>query len=72
MDANNYSLVTADRKTHIKVVVVALIAGIAIIGGGIAASWAPPDISTQLEARAPLLKANKPVIWTSSDQITIR
>jgi hypothetical protein len=72
MESNNYSLITANRTTHVKVVVVALIAGIAIIGGGIAASRLPSDMSTQLEARAPVLKANKPVVWTSSDQITIR
>jgi hypothetical protein len=29
-------------------------------------------MSTQLEARAPVLKAGKPVIWTSQEQITIR
>jgi hypothetical protein len=72
MESNNYSLITAGRATHIKVVVVALIAGIAIIGGGIAASRAPSNMSTQLEARAPVLKAGKPVIWTNSDQVTIR
>jgi hypothetical protein len=31
-----------------------------------------PEMSTQLEARAPVLKAGKPVIWTSSEKITIR
>ena len=31
-----------------------------------------PDMSTRLESRAPVLKAGKPVIWTQSDQVTIR
>jgi hypothetical protein len=31
-----------------------------------------PDMSTQLEARAPVLKAGKPVVWSSHDKVTIR
>ena len=72
MDSHNYSLITASRSTHVKVVVVALVAGIAIIAGGIAATRLPSDMSTRLEARAPILKAHKPVIWTSSEQVTVR
>jgi hypothetical protein len=69
---NNYTLKTADRLTHLKIVVVSLVAGIAVVGVGIAARPNLPDMSTQLEARAPVLKAGKPVIWTRSDQVTIR
>jgi hypothetical protein len=69
---NNYSLTTADRKTHLKIVVVSLIAGIVVVGVGIAARPNLPDMSTQLEARAPVLKAGKPVIWTGADTTTIR
>ena len=29
-------------------------------------------MSTRLEARAPVLKPGKEVIWTQSDQVTIR
>jgi hypothetical protein len=39
---------------------------------GIAARPNLPDMSTQLEARAPVLKAGKPVVWTSADTTTIR
>jgi hypothetical protein len=69
---NNYSLATADRLTHLKVVVVSLVAGIVVVGVGIAARPGLPDMSTRLETRAPVLKAGKPVIWTQSDQVTIR
>jgi hypothetical protein len=69
---NNYSLTSADRKTHLKIVVVSLIAGIVVVGVGIAARPNLPDMSTQLEARAPVLKAGKPVVWTSADTTTIR
>jgi hypothetical protein len=69
---NNYTLKTADGLTHLKIVVVALVAGIAVVGVGIAARPNLPDMSTQLEARAPVLKPQRPVIWTQSDQITVR
>ena len=69
---NNYTLNTADRLTHLKIVVVSLVAGIVVVGVGIAARPTMPDMSTQLEARAPVLKATKPVIWTQADGVTVR
>jgi len=48
------------------------VAGIIVVGVGIAARPELPDMSTRLESRAPVLKAGKPVIWTQSDQVTIR
>ena len=69
---NNTSMFTADRLTHLKIVVVSLVAGIVVVGVGIAARPTVPDMSTQLEARAPVLKAGQPVIWSSSDTSTIR
>jgi len=78
---NNYTLSTADRLTHMKIVAVSLIAGIVVVGVGIAARDDLPDLSTrltspsmsaQLERRAPVLKADRPVIWTQRDQVTIR
>jgi len=69
---NNHSMRTADRTTHLKIVVVSLIAGIVVVAGGIAARPTLPDMSTQLEARAPVLKTGAQVIWSSSDTRTIR
>ena len=69
---NNYSIATADRSTHLKVVVVALIASIVVVALGIATHSTLPDMSTQLEARAPVFKAGQRVIWTNSDQVSIR
>ena len=69
---NNSSLRTADSLTHVKIVVVSLVAAIVVVGVGIAARPTVPDMSTQLEARAPVLKAGGPVIWSGSDNITIR
>jgi hypothetical protein len=68
----NYTLMTANRATHLKVVMVSLIASIVIVVGVMAARPSLPDMSTQLEARAPVLKAGKPVIWTSSEKVAIR
>ncbi|WP_068015467.1 hypothetical protein [Rhodoplanes sp. Z2-YC6860] len=69
---NNTTIHTADRLTHIKIVVVALVAGIAVVGVGIAAHKSQPDMSAQLEARAPVLKAGQPVIWSGNEARTIR
>ena len=67
----NHSIYGADRLTHLKIVVVSLVAGIAVVGVGIAARPTLPDMSTQLEARAPVLKATKPVVWTRADNVTV-
>jgi hypothetical protein len=78
---NNYTLKTADRLTHLKIVVVSLVAGIVVVGVGLAARPELPDMSTRLvnpdmgarlEARAPVLKADRPVVWSQSERITIR
>jgi hypothetical protein len=69
---NNYVMNTADRLTHLKIVVVSLIAGIVVVGVGIAARPDLPDMSTRLESRAPVLKAERPVVWTQSNGVTIR
>jgi len=69
---NNYTMNSADRLTHLKIVAVSLVAGIAVVCVGIAARPELPDMSTRLEARAPVLKPGKEVIWTQSDQVTIR
>jgi hypothetical protein len=68
----NFTLRTADRLTHLKIAVVSLIAGSIVVAIGLAARPTLPDMSTQLEARAPLLKAGKPAQWTSVDHVTIR
>ncbi len=69
---NNTSMRTADRLTHLKIVGVSLAAAFAVIGVGLAASRTAPDMSTQLEAKAPMLKAGKPVIWSINEGSLIR
>ena len=50
---NNTSMRTTDQLTHVKIVVVSLVLGTVVVGIGIAARPTAPDMSTQLEARAP-------------------
>jgi hypothetical protein len=64
----NHSIYSADRSTHLKIVVVALVAGIAVAGFGISAR-SFSDENTQT-ARA--IKAGKAVTITSSDTSMVR
>ena len=53
----NHSIYSADRTTHLKIVVVALVAGIAVAGFGISARITSDDGYTQT---AHVIKAGKP------------
>jgi hypothetical protein len=71
----NHSLYSADRATHMKIVVVALIAGTLVAGVGIAArvtGSTTADGLQQLEARIPVIKAGSPITVTSSDTRAVR
>jgi hypothetical protein len=63
----NHSIHSADRATHLKVVVLALVAGIAVVGLGISART-----SSDYTQSARVIKAGKPVTVTSSDASVIR
>ncbi len=66
----NHSIYSADRMTHLKVVVVALVAGIIVAGFGISARInGTTDNYTQT---ARVVKAGKPVAITSSDMNLVR
>jgi hypothetical protein len=65
----NHSIYSADRSTHLKIVVVALVAGIAVAGLGITARATSNDGSTQT---ARVIKAGKPIAITSSDTSMVR
>ena len=65
----NHSVYSADRSTHLKIVVVALVAGIAVVGLGISARTHSDDY-TQTAAR--VIKAGKPVAITSSNTSMVR
>jgi len=64
----NHSIYSADRGTHLKIVVIALVAGIAVAGFGIAAHSNSDDGYAQT---ARVIKAGKPVAITSTDASVI-
>jgi hypothetical protein len=63
----NHSIHSADRATHLKIVVVALVAGIAVSAIGIATR---SNVDYSQTAR--VMKAGKPVMVTSSDVTAVR
>jgi hypothetical protein len=65
----NHSIYSADRMTHLKIVVVALIAGVAVAGFGISARINSDEGYTQ---SARVIKAGKPVTITSSEASIVR
>jgi hypothetical protein len=64
----NHSIYSADRTTHLKIVVVALVAGILVAGFGISARTSD-DGYTQT---ARVIKAGKPVTITNSNTSLVR
>ena len=63
----NHSIHSADRATHLKIVVVALVAGICVAAFGIAART-----NVDYSQTAHVIKAGKPVVVTSSDTSVVR
>jgi len=68
---NNTSFETADRGTHLKIVVVSLVASIAVMAVAITAStdW---SASSDLQARGPVVKAGQPVAVSRDNSVVIR
>ncbi|BAT58906.1 hypothetical protein GJW-30_1_01434 [Variibacter gotjawalensis] len=70
----NHSIATADRNTHLKVIVVALIAAISVATIGIAARISNSGVElagVQAPGSAQVVKAGKPVVWTGSGRSTV-
>jgi hypothetical protein len=65
----NHSIYSADRPTHLKIVAVALVAGIAVAAVGLSARLNTDDGYAQT-ARA--IKAGKPITVTSSEASVVR
>jgi hypothetical protein len=63
----NHSFHSADRTTHLKIVVIALVAGIAVAGFGISARS-----NSDYSQTAHVVKAGKVITVTSSDASVIR
>ena len=65
----NHSIYSADRATHLKIVVVALVAGITVAGLGITARLSSDDGYTQT---ARVIKADKPMAVSSANASLVR
>jgi hypothetical protein len=65
----NHSIYSADRTTHLKIVVVALVAGILVAGFSISTRSSSDEGFTQT---ARVMKAGKPVVITSSGNSVVR
>jgi len=63
----NHSINSADRATHMKIVLVALVAGVVVATFGVAAR-SNMDYSQTVQ----VIKAGKPVTITSSDSSMVR
>ena len=64
----NHSIYSADRTTHLKIVVVALVAGIAVAGLGISARSSSDDYVQTVR----VIKAGQPMAVSSSDATAVR
>ncbi len=65
----NYSIYSADRTTHLKIVVVALVTGIAIAGCGLSSR---ANFNAAFTQTAHIAKADQPLAMSSSDALVIR
>jgi hypothetical protein len=65
----NHSIYSADRSTHLKIVVVALVAGIALAGFGISARMGSDETYAQSTR---VIKAGTPVAITNSNASVVR
>jgi hypothetical protein len=68
----NHSMYSADRATHLKIVVVALIGATLVAGIGIAARVSDSNTATAMKANVPVLKAGQPVVITSNEGSAVR
>jgi hypothetical protein len=68
---NNSTLLTADRTTHLKIVVLALVCATLVAGIGIASRINDTDAG-RLEATAPIVKAGTPITAATREVTFIR
>ncbi|MGE0037779.1 MAG: hypothetical protein AB7S93_19350 [Xanthobacteraceae bacterium] len=67
---NNSTLLTADRTTHLKIVVLALVGATLVAGIGVASRIT--DTAGRLEATAPVVKAAAPMTAAARERTFIR
>jgi hypothetical protein len=69
----NHSIHSADRATHLKIVVVALVCATAVAGVAISARVTSFTTAARLQGSAPIIKATRHITVTARDDVpTIR
>jgi hypothetical protein len=68
----NWSMYTADRNTHLKIVVVGLLAALLISFIGIAASALDSDTNIMTAQAPTVIKAGAPVVFTVRSGSVVR
>jgi hypothetical protein len=67
-----HSLIGADRKTHLKILAVALVAGIAFVMVGVAAHVSDFETAANMMQDRPVVQAGKPATFSTRFDVTIR
>ncbi len=68
----NHLLITADRATHLKIVVVALVGGMVAVIGGVAGHVAYEQATARALSNQPVAKASRSAVVTSRDHVVVR
>jgi hypothetical protein len=68
----NFSLLTCDRNTHLKIVAVALVAAIVIAVGGIHVRVRDADSRTATTTSGMVVKAGKPAVYSTRNDSVVR
>jgi hypothetical protein len=69
---NNFSLFTADRMTHLKIVVVSLVCATLVAGIGVAARVNDGAAGASGRMEATVIKPSKPITAATSEDRTVR
>jgi hypothetical protein len=69
---NNSSLLTADRMTHLKIVVVSLVCATLVAGIGVAARVSDGSAGGSGRIEATVTKAGKPMTASTGESSTVR
>ena len=69
---NNSSLLTADRMTHLKIVVVSLVCATLVAGVGVASRVTDGSATAGGRLEATVIKAGKPVTAATGEDRTVR
>jgi hypothetical protein len=67
-----HSLLRADRLTHLKILAVALVAGVMFVMVGVAAHLGDFETAGAMMQNQPVVKASKSTIFTTRYDVTIQ